>query len=122
MGKFIRWDNENPFPEGTQDFVDDAAKAIRLRSKAAELEAEAKALKAEANDLAKVVLPILGEKVMSNLGGLTLFESTRSTTNNDGVKDYLVKKGVDPRTVSAAWRNNTTVKTSQSVRFIKPKS
>ena len=120
MGNHIKWNEETPFPEGTEEFVDDLAKAIRLRVEAAELESKAKKLKSDANKLAMIALPILGNKVMSNLGGLTLYEQTRKTVDSDGVQKYLIEKSVDPRMVKAAWRNNTTEKTTQSVRFLKP--
>ncbi len=111
------------------DQIDDGAlfecfkSAMEMRQSAAKLEKEAEALKKVANDLLLPLFDILGEEKVEweGVGSVSRVVQTRTTVNNDLLKENLVAKGVAINVIVASFSAASKTTESTSVRFMAEK-
>ncbi|MFA5186633.1 MAG: hypothetical protein WC551_09175 [Patescibacteria group bacterium] len=93
--------------------------AMRLRLTAANMEKEAEGLKRQANDTLLALFDTFGDDKVEweGVGSVSRVTATRTTVNNDLLKENLVAKGVSVNVVISCFDAASKTTESTSVRF-----
>ncbi len=93
--------------------------AMQMRRAAANLEKEAETLKKQANELILPLFDVVGEDKVEweGVGSISLVVATRTTVNNDLLKENLVAKGVAINVIVDSFNAASKTTESVSVRF-----
>jgi hypothetical protein len=94
--------------------------AMNMRKTAAELEKEAEGLKKQANENMMTLFNILGDDKIEweGVGSVSRVTATRTTVNNDLLKENLVARGVLVSVITVCFDAASKTTESTSVRFM----
>jgi len=106
--------------EWDEDILAMTTDAFKLQLEAKKLEDKAKQMSSEAKGLMQIIFDIMEtDKIESSVGSFSKVTTTSNRLNADGLKTWLLGKGVDSDLLKKGFKTNTTTTTSESVRFVK---